>query len=218
MDCQEERPDMKILVVYTPNFKWLFNNLKDSMSSCEELELVERCVEFKKQHSKFEFKSDSWYEAIVSQVSEAIKFIKNEVKDGEYFIISDVDIHFFQPNRIVNLIDKEKDILAVKEEIDSSINTGFIIAKKTPEIINMYEYTHEQLKKRRSNLADQDEINNYLLLNDDINLGYIDKKFAGMGNRYPIKKTNIFFHAIKAKTLVEKKRMIISAKNKYNNL
>ena len=208
---------MKLLVVYTENFKWLFDNLKESISSCKELELVERCVKFKKKYTTFKFKSDSWSEAVESQVYEAIKFIKNEIKDGEYFIISDVDVHFFQPHRIINLIDDEKDILAVKEEKDSSINTGFIIAKKTPEIINMYEYTYEQLRKRRSNLGDQDEINSYLF-NNDISLGYIDKSFAGMGRRYPIKKSNVFFHAINTKTLEDKKKMIISAKNTYNRL
>ena len=206
-----------MLVVYTRNFQWLFDNLKLSLLPCKDIELIEKCVSFEKNYwnAQHRFKSDSWYEAIASQVFETLKFIKNETKPEEHFIVSDVDIHFFQPNKILSLVNYDKDIIGVKEEKDNTINTGLIIAKNTPSVINMYEHVYKQLQLRRKNLADQDEINEYIFKNK-LNFGYIDKCFAGMGKRYPITKSNVFFHAINTKNLEDKKKMINSVKLQYS--
>ena len=109
----------------------------------------------------------------------------------------------------------DKDIIGVKEKKDNTINTGLIIAKNTPSIVNMYEHVYKQLQLRRKNLADQDEINEYIFKNK-LNFGYIDKRFAGMGKRYPIAKSNVFFHAINTKTLEDKKKMINNVKLQYS--
>ncbi len=209
----------KVLVVYTENFKQLFDNFKTSLRNQPDLEIVERLVSFKDAYTEFKFKSESWYEAVQTQVFEALEFIKNEVEEGEYFIISDVDIHFFQPEKITQLVEaaKGKDLIAVKEERDSSINSGFIIAKRTKAVIDMYEHVYSQLQIRRSNLGDQDEINHYIV-EANMDIGYIHRDFAGMGKRYSVKKSWIFFHAINTRTLSDKLNMISRMQQQYNKL
>ena len=208
-----------MLVAYTRNFQWLFDNLKQSLLPCKDIELIEKCVSFKKNYwsAQHHFNSDSWYEAIAAQVFETLKFIKNETNPGEHFIISDVDIHFFQPNKILNLVNYDKDIIGVKERINDTVNTGFIIAKNTPSIINMYECVYKQLKLRRKRLADQDEINEYLVKNK-LNFGYIDERFAGLGKHARITKSSVFFHAIGAGCLEDKKKMINRVKLQYSKI
>ena len=207
-----------MLAVYTDNFRSLFNNFKRSLGDCSDIELVECPISFSKNYKEFKFQSNSWYEALAVKIFNVIQFIKNETKEGEYFIISDVDVHFFQPNKIIELVRYDKDIIGMREAYN--INGGFIIAKHNSAIIDMYEYVYEQIKLKKEGLADQDEINKYLKKNE-INWGFIDdsRVLLGCNDTLPMaKKSTVVFHATCAHNLQEKINLINDVVEVYEKL
>jgi len=209
---------MKMLAVYTDNFRSLFNNFKKSLGDCSDIELVECPISFSKNYKEFKFQSNSWYEALAVKIFNVIQFIKNETKEGEYFIISDVDVHFFQPNKIIELVRYDKDIIGMREACN--INGGFIIARHNSVIIDMYEYVYEQIKLKKEGLADQDEINKYLKKNE-INWGFIDdpRVLLGCNGTLPMaKKSTVVFHATCAYNLQEKINLINDVVEVYEKL
>ena len=204
-----------MLAVYTNNFRPLFSNFKKSLGNCKDIELIECLISFSKKYKKFEFQENSWYDAIELQLFNIIKFIKNETKEGEYFIISDVDVHFFQPEKIIELVKHDKDIIGMNEY--GKMNSGFIIAKHNSDIIDMYEYIYEQVKSKKEGLADQDEINKYLKKNK-INWGFIDARKALLGKQDIVLKSTVVFHATWTKTLEEKMSLINEVVEAYKKL
>ena len=214
---------MKMLAVYTDNFQPLFNNFKKSLGDCSDIELVECPITFSKNYKEFKFQSDSWYEALEIKIFNVIRFIKNEIEEGQHFIISDVDVHFFQPNKIIELVRYDKDIIGIKEK--ECINGGFIIAKHNPKILDMYEYVYEQIKLKKVGLGDQDIINEYLIENK-INWGCVDgpsfqaqRILIGDKDGLPqVKKSTVVFHATCTKTLEEKMSLINEVAEAYEKL
>lgn len=207
-----------MLVAYTENFQWLFDSLKESLGSEKTIELVPKVSKFTQEYNEFRFRSDAWFEGVEAQMTQSFKFLTNEIEDGEYCILSDVDIIFLQPSKIIEIVDlarkTDKEFLAVKEEKNDDINSGFIIVKKTKAILDMYEHVNTQMQLGRVTHADQEEINNYLN-NNDVNFGFIPRELAGMGKRYKLSKSWVLFHAINAKTLEQKKVMITDVKKRY---
>ena len=210
---------MKMLAVYTDNFRPLFNNFKKSLGDCSDIELVECPITFSKKYEKFGFLSDSWYEALEIKIFNVIQFIKNETKEGEHFIISDVDVHFFQPDKIIDLVRYDKDIIGIKEK--GYINGGFIIAKHNSAIIDMYEYVYKQIKSKKVGLSDQDQINKYLVENK-MNWGFIDETSTLIGSfvqTIPIPtKSSVVYHATWTKTVEEKVTRINDVVEVYEKL
>lgn len=211
---------VKILVSYTPNFQQLFDNLKSSLKNERTIILHEKRVDFEKKYDIFRFRSESWYKAIEYQYENAVKFIDEEVKDGEYFIISDVDVHFLQPHKIIDLVN---DVLignydiAGEHEGNKNLNSGFIIAKKNPKIVKIYNDVLSNLKKRKKELADQTEIN-ILIRERECKIKYVDENLIGMGGRKQLKKSMILFHFINTGDLQAKIRMMNRIKNEHKEL
>lgn len=209
---------LPVVAVYSENQVPLFENFVASLSPERHgLRLVAERMDVS-GFQEFGFQTDSWYQMLSHQVQFALDVMEREVEEGDYFIVSDIDLHFFRPEEIRNLVIKaasEKCEFSALIEHPNHYNSGFIILRRGPRVTELYRRTLEGLRTKRSGLGDQDEINR-LIHELDIRHCPIPEKVGVLGAGAVYEET-VFYHATAAVDLGMKLARIKTAKDQMRS-
>lgn len=212
---------ISIIAVYSNNSDALYENLLSSLNPQHNgFQLFTKRFDLS-DYGEVGFQSESWYQMLAHQVEYAIEIMESKIADNEYFIISDVDIHFFQPEKVRLLLEKAASLglefHAALEHPDRPdyYNAGFIILRKCPNIVELYKRVLDGLQTRRLPFADQDEINQ-LLPELDIRHKAFPPETESLGSQ-PVYENTVLYHATKAKETDDKLNRIRIAKQQMEN-
>jgi hypothetical protein len=205
---------LPIVAVHTSNMAPLFEDFVTSLSPERHgLRLIAERCDISDFH-EFGFQTESWYRMLSLQVQMAIDVMEREVQEGDYFIVSDIDLHFFRPEEIRNLVVEAASArceFSALIEHPNHYNSGFIILRKGVRVTELYRQTLEGLQTRRSSLGDQDEINR-LIHELGIKHCPIPERMGVLGER-PLYEEAVFYHATSAIDLKKKLARIDTAKS-----
>jgi hypothetical protein len=205
---------IKIVTVYSDNVLPLYENFATSLNAeANGLLHFSRKFDITSTSGQLGFQSDSWYKMLAHQVEYVLHVMTHDIEDGEFFIVSDIDIHFFKPEKLHDLVmasaSGDFEFTALLDG-DRYYNCGFIILKKCPKIIELYRLTLENLAQRRRHFADQDEINEILPM-----LGIKHRPISpkiGVLGKQSVHEVTVFYHATFAGDLENKLARIEFAK------
>jgi len=127
---------IKLYYFWTKNQEELLNNyfLPTFLNhNKENFDLVGE--EFSNDYDISHFGSVGFKKLIIQKVKAIINILDNSL-ENEFFVVSDIDIQFFDSiyNTIIEYMNKNKDIIFQKENYGSdAINTGFMLIKNTKQ-------------------------------------------------------------------------------------
>ncbi len=212
---------LPVIAVHSSNLTPLYENFVRSLDpDNQNLRLVSEAFDLS-SYDAFGFQSDSWYRMLAHKIEFTLKTMECEIGEGDYFIVSDVDIHFFRPreirNMIVNAAAGGTEFAGVLDDPErrDHYNGGFLILRKCPKIAELYERTLEALLTSRRAFGDQDEINRLIP-----ELGIKHRPLPegiGVLGRYPVHEHTVFYHATQAGDIEAKLARIQTARDQMRN-
>lgn len=207
-----------VVAAYSGNMQPLYENFVSSLDPLRHgIRLVSEQVDLS-AFREFGVQTESWYRMMIHQVELAIRVMEQEVEDGDYLIVSDVDIHFFKPEGLRKiLIDAASAGIEFSALLDGPdyYNGGFIVLRKCPRVIELYKRTLHGLVTRRVADADQEEFNR-LIPELGIRHRPISPRLGVLGKQ-PVYEETVFYHATFAGDLEKKLARIATARSQMEN-
>lgn len=207
-----------VVAAHSGNMQPLYENFVSSLDPLMHgIRLVSEQVDLS-AFREFGFQTESWYRMMIYQVELAIRVMEQEVEDGDYFIVCDIDIHIFKPEEIRRLV---LEAAFAKCEFSAALdnsnyyNTGFVILRKCSRVTELYRRTLEGLQTRSLGFADQDEINR-LIPELGIRHRPISPRLGVLGKQ-PVYEETVFYHATFAGDLEKKLARIATARSQMEN-
>ncbi|HEY8961568.1 MAG TPA: glycosyl transferase family 90 [Luteolibacter sp.] len=207
-----------IIAVYSSNIQPLYENFVSSLDPARHgFRLISERIDLS-DSLEFGFQTESWYRMLIRQVEFALQVMENEIQDGDYFIVSDIDIHFFSPGELRKvMIDAASAGIEFTALLDrpNYYNSGFIVLQKCRKIVELYKATLQSLRARRVADADQEEFNR-LIREFSIKHRPISPTIGALGKQ-PVHEETLFYHATFAGTLQKKLKRIETARNQMRS-
>lgn len=161
------------------------------------------------------FRTDLWYYCVTNKIKHLTNVLNtyDTLIDTQYFIFTDCDIMYIDKNinewsNLENyIINENKDIYFMRENISDDVNSGFFIIKNNNNIKNIITFFTEVLEtmnitsKESMPLGDQSIINN---LKHKINYGFIPNDYVIFGRNIYNKNKSLFHHAVCCKDVDDK--------------
>lgn len=194
---------MKVLCVLTDSHRTLFDEYFIKTIPCPE-NVVVKSLPVEGDGS---YGTKNWQLAVNAKTKFVVSYLKSAEHD-KFFLFSDVDVQFFPSfnidNLINELIESNKDILFQKETSgnDNIVNSGFYIAKISPELTNFFELVLKNLES--SNFKSDQRCINKLLKNSPISWGFLSSRYYARSHGFPPPAT-IFCHHANREPMVEGK-------------
>ena len=153
------------------------------------------------------FQTDLWFYCTRNKINHLINVLNNYETyiDIQYFIFTDCDINYIKNNinewnnLEKNIINENKDIYFMHENVSNDVNSGFFVIKNNNNINNIINFFIEVLKtiditdKSNMPFGDQTIINN---LKHTINYGFISNDYVIFGTNIYNKNCCLFHHAV----------------------
>lgn len=198
---------LNISIFWSKNFESLFKVCSESLIREKNINIVQKNIEL--NSNIFGFRTNSWYECAKFKVDFFLECLIN--LDLDYLICSDVDIQFFQPKLLFEIVQtaKENDLeyYGTKECNGNGYNCGFYIIKKCKKIEEMLINTSSKILKIKTPFAEQDLINK-LLSELKVNHRLIPNKYYCLGKGQQAGSTCCFHHAIMTTGIKDKTEQI----------
>ncbi|WP_184022006.1 glycosyl transferase family 90 [Haloferula luteola] len=205
-------PHLAVVTVHSSNLKPLYEGFVSSLDPARQgIKVFNREVDLS-SFSEHGFQTRSWYEMLIKQAELALEVMR-EIDESEYFIVSDVDIHFFKPSEIRIMVrDARQDEIEFSALLDGPdyYNCGFIILKNCPKVVTLYSRVLKALRHGRVADADQEEINR-LIHELDVKHRPLSPQIGTLGKQ-PVFEDTVFYHATFANNLAMKLLRINKAK------
>lgn len=223
MSTQEESTEhtIKVLYVWSDNMVILKDNFLKSISSldAERYKICDYHIDLSKYtNNKFGFRTDSWHYCLL----EKIRYISNTLDtepDDAFIVCSDIDIQFFKPSAIDDLVqiaqDKQLEYYGMYEDNKNvKYNGGFYILKATKRTRDFYRHIVKCLEEKSYPFGDQDIINsdiNKFLGNNHQQIPASLTLWGGNG----VKQSHAMHHAVLAAGVHDKVPQLISVYKDY---
>lgn len=216
---------IRLIAVYSENVSPLFENFAASLRAEKngiDLEVLKLDLS---GYSGFGFGQESWYEGIRQKWRFVIEVMRSRIDYGDYFFVSDVDIHFFRPDHLRAMADGcaalDLEFAGVLErpvwrDVDDYYNAGFLILRKCEGIEKVFEDLLIRLAEERPHYADQDLLYEIMHRNEIVH-GDISPRLGILGNR-ELFENSVFLHATHTRTCEEKIAKIADYKERMKRL
>ena len=207
-----------VVVTTSPNYQGVYKYFETSVKGVPNITVHDHMLDLS-VYDTGNFHSDGWYYACRQKLINNISFIK-ENPNIEYVVLSDADIQYFRPELLVTLVQEARkldlDYYGMREDQQSTYNTGFIIAKNNIKIHDLLQSTIDKLAVSRPHLADQSIINNIIFNDADKNIkhAFIPSKYYTWGDGTPGPDT-IFHHAVNIGRIDMKIEQLERVLNRY---
>ncbi len=218
---QPEQVRIKLLYVWSDNMIILRDNFLKSISSLDTYtyKICDHYIDLLKfTDNKFGFRTESWHYCLLEKIRYISRTLDTEPDDA-YIVCSDIDIQFFNPSVIDDLIqdaqDQQLEYYGMYEDNKRvKYNGGFYVLKASKRTRDFYHHIVKCLEERSYPFGDQDIIN-----------ADIDKYLGDRHQQIPasltlwgghgVKQTHAFHHAVFAKGMHDKVPQLISVFKDY---
>jgi hypothetical protein len=204
----------KLIYIWSDNIIELKNLFDTSLNECKDFfEIKSLKLDLNKFNNSYGFRTESWYHCLYIKILYIRNIIKLTNNSGEYIVCSDIDIHFFKPKGLLELINtaRYRDLYFYgmhENNINYKYNGGFYIIKSCNAITRMFDYIVSMIEEKKYPYGDQDIINEYLLSGKLYNKhDIIPKELTCWGPQTPL-STNVFHHAVCTNGLKDKLEQI----------
>ena len=187
---------VKLFTVTSPNYSELYNIFVDTLQpESNNIEIYVANFDIGTNNNP----NDIWHNAMRFKMNYIIEQLKTICEEDEYIILSDADIQFFRPEKVIDLINMAREqnleYFGMAEATRNEYNGGFTILKNTQQIRDFYQTIYDRISVTKYRYGDQTVINELLPKSSIKNLK-IPKEYVIWGNNIYDKKQSIFHHAV----------------------
>ena len=208
--------------IYTPEVQQLFDYTCTNLDKLNIKHDISRVEAFRNIDASGIHRDPLWKAVVLHKVIYGLNLVK-KLSPGEVIILSDMDVQPLQNySKLLCYLDHHDICFMDEDDGRGGINTGFILLRKTENVINLFEDWLHQCQLQMSSgefLDDQVTLNNCIRVDKTYN--YFINKFPVdviTGRHSQITQRSVGFHAIRCKgSKIKLKRMKL-AYDIYNRI
>lgn len=193
---------IRVVCTTSDNYAEVFAVFERSLAPCVAdgtVEVLLNTLALEERFESFGFGADSWHHAILEKLRFALGCLEARIAEDEHVVISDADIQFLQPRKLVDLVaqarERDLEYYGMQEAHQKNVfNGGFYIVKNTPAVRAFLGDVIEGVAAKRNKYADQ-EILNKELASGRLRHAAIDTKRCVWGDGRPTPDA-VFHHAV----------------------
>lgn len=210
-------PYLKVITCTSDNYKPVYDVFYNSLRPLDHnMELVVHTLDLS-MFKTFGFGADSWHYAMESKINFVVNQLE-ETMQGEYIVVTDADIQFFEPRKLHYLVQQARikglDYYGMQENDKDMYNGGFYIICVNEKTLAFYKQVYEMMTKHRYPYGDQTVINELLPKSKVIKHAKIPRELCTWGGHTPTPHS-IFHHATCTHTIQEKLDMMKNIKARW---
>jgi hypothetical protein len=188
-----------MLAMTSPNYGDLYSVFLDTLRPDDHGVNLKVCTLDLSTFGEFGFRTDAWYHVLTEKVRNIIDELNNVVPEGEYLVVSDVDIQWFEPSGVRKFVEDARrngfDWYGMREGGRNEYNGGFYVVRNVAPIRGLFADVLERLSQEPKPPHGDQTILNELIPKSGIRHAQIPQHSYVWGDSNPMRHA-VFHHAV----------------------